>query len=215
MAELKLIGSNDPPFGSLPDSNARVWRQIVWLQAFTVAWMLFECGISVYSAITAHSPVMMAFGSDSVIELLSALLVVLQRIPRFPLTERNVSRMASLLLFFLAFSVVGIALTSLILGLHPSSSRAGIAITSAALVVMPVFAWLKRRKAQQVGNAALAADAVQSATCAYLALIALVGLAVNSAFHLFWLDAVGALVAVPFLVREARSLWQGHRCSCC
>lgn len=158
---------------------------------------------------------MMAFGSDSVIELLSALLVVLQRIPWFPVSERNVARMASLLLFFLAFSVVGIALTSLILGQHPSSSRAGIAITSAALAVMPVLAWLKRRKAQQVGNAVLAADAVQSATCAYLALIALVGLAVNSAFHLFWLDAVGALVAVPFLVREARSLWQGQRCSCC
>lgn len=215
MAELKLIGAKDPPCGSLPESNARAWRQIVWLQALTVAWMLLECGISVYSAITAHSSIMMAFGSDSVIELLSAWLVVLQRIPWFSVSERNASRIASLLLFILAFSVAGIALTSLILGHHPSSSCAGIAITSAALAVMPVLAWLKRRKAQQVGNAALAADAVQSATCAYLALIALVGLVVNSAFHLYWLDAVGALVAVPFLVREARSLWRGQRCSCC
>jgi hypothetical protein len=34
----------------------------------------------------------------------------------------------------------------------------------------------------------LAADAVQSATCAYLALIALAGLAINAAFHVALFD---------------------------
>ena len=42
----------------------------------------------------------------------------------------------------------------------------------------------------------LAADAVQSATCAYLALITLAGLAANAAFHIPWVDSLAALVAV-------------------
>jgi hypothetical protein len=61
----------------------------------------------------------------------------------------------------------------------------------------------------------LAADAVQSATCAYLALIALAGLAINAAFHVAWFDSVAALVAVPILVKEGRSAWKGHACGCC
>jgi len=69
------------------------------------------------------------------------------------------------------------------------------AITAAALVAMPVLAGLKRREARRSGNAALAADAVQSATCAYIALVALVGLAVNAAFHIAWFDSVAALAA--------------------
>jgi divalent metal cation (Fe/Co/Zn/Cd) transporter len=89
------------------------------------------------------------------------------------------------------------------------------AITAAALVAMPVLAGLKRREARRSGNAALAADAVQSATCAYIALVALVGLAVNAAFHIAWFDSVAALAAIPFLIKEGRSAWQGRACGCC
>jgi divalent metal cation (Fe/Co/Zn/Cd) transporter len=56
---------------------------------------------------------------------------------------------------------------------------------------------------------------VQSATCAYIALVALVGLAVNAAFHIAWFDSVAALAAIPFLIKEGRSAWQGRACGCC
>jgi divalent metal cation (Fe/Co/Zn/Cd) transporter len=80
---------------------------------------------------------------------------------------------------------------------------------------MPALAYLKRREARRTGNVALAADAIQSATCAYLALITLAGLAVNAAFHLPWVDSVAALVAIPILLMEGRSAWQGNACGCC
>jgi divalent metal cation (Fe/Co/Zn/Cd) transporter len=88
-------------------------------------------------------------------------------------------------------------------------------ITVAALVAMPVLATLKRREARRTNNLALAADAVQSATCAYLALITLAGLAANAAFHIPWIDSIAALLAIPILVKEGRSAWQGHTCACC
>jgi divalent metal cation (Fe/Co/Zn/Cd) transporter len=213
MPELVQIGfqPSKPAIARAPKPRAFV----LWMQSVTLAWMLAEFGISAYAAITAHSPAMLAFGSDSLVELLSATVVLLQWIPGISISERRASRTAGVLLFVLAFLVAAIAAASLALRLRPATSYAGIAITIAALIAMPVLAFLKRREARRSQNAALAADAVQSATCAYLALIALAGLAINAAFHLAWFDSVAALAAVPILVKEGRSAWQGHACGCC
>jgi len=213
MPELLQIGFQPlkPAIAGAPKPRASV----LWIQGVTLAWMLVEFAISAYAAATAHSPAMLAFGSDSLVELLSATVVLLQWIPSMSISERRASRSAGVLLFVLAFVVAAIAVASLALRLRPATSYAGITITIAALIAMPVLAFLKRREARRSKNAALAADALQSATCAYLALIALAGLAINAAFHVAWFDSVAALVAVPILVKEGRSAWQGHACGCC
>jgi divalent metal cation (Fe/Co/Zn/Cd) transporter len=188
---------------------------VLRLQLVTVAWMLVECGVSLYAAIVAHSTALLAFGSDSLVELLSASLVLAQCIPGVAIAERRAARIAGGLLFLLALIVAATAITSLSLRLKPETSPIGMAITVAALVAMPVLAWLKRREARRTHHAALAADAVQSATCAYLAFLTLAGLAINAAFHIAWIDSAAALLAVPILIREGRSAWRGHTCACC
>jgi len=213
MAEFVQIGVQAPGPGTARAAKPRA--AVLWLQGVTLAWMLVEFGVSVYAAVTAHSPAMLAFGSDSLVELLSATVVVLQWIPGISFSERRASHAAGALLFALAFVVAAIAVASLALRLRPEASRAGMAITIAALIAMPVLATLKRREAHRSKNAALAADAVQSAACAYIALIALAGLAVNAAFHLAWFDSMAALAAIPILIKEGRSAWRGHGCGCC
>jgi divalent metal cation (Fe/Co/Zn/Cd) transporter len=188
---------------------------VLWLQGVTLAWMLVELGVSIYAAVTARSPAMLAFGSDSLVELLSAVVVLMQWVPKMPISERRAHRAAALLLFVLAFVVGLIAFGSLVLRLQPETSRAGIGITIAALIVMPVLATLKRREARRSENIALAADAVQSATCAYIALITLAGLALNAAFQIPWFDSIAALLAIPILIKEGRSAWKGQGCACC
>jgi hypothetical protein len=168
-----------------------------------------------YAAVTARSPAMMAFGSDSLVELLSAVVVVLQWIPKMPISDRKAHHAAAVLLFVLAFVIGLIALGSLILRLLPETSRVGIGITIAALIAMPVLATLKRREARRTQNAALAADAVQSATCAYIALITLAGLTLHAAFHIPLFDSFAALLAIPILIKEGRSAWKGQGCGCC
>lgn len=215
MSELVRIGVQPSKPAAACAPKARPRTRVFWLQGVTLAWMLVEFGVSAYAAITARSPVMLAFGSDSLVELISAAVVLLQWVPGVSISERKATRTASLLLFALALVVVGTALASLALRLRPETSRAGIAITVAALLAMPVLAWLKRREARRSGNTALAADAAQSAACAYLALIALAGLAVNAFFHIAWFDAAAALAAIPILIKEGRSAWQGQTCGCC
>jgi len=187
----------------------------VWLQGITLAWMVMECSVSLWSASRARSPALLAFGADSFVELLSAGVVLLQFTPRLRLGEARAARMASVLLYVLAVVVTAIAVTTLVTGARPEASVPGILITALALVVMPVLAWQKRRLARKRGDTAMAADAVQAATCAYLAAITLAGLAVNAVWHLAWMDSAAALVAVPVIVVEARRAMRGESCGCC
>jgi divalent metal cation (Fe/Co/Zn/Cd) transporter len=188
---------------------------VLWLQAVTLAWMLIECGVSLYAAAAAHSPSLLAFGSDSLVELLSAAVVLLRYGAPKSISEQTTARVAGALLFVLALVVASTALLALVLHWRPEKSYLGMTVTIAALCVMPVLATLKRREARRSNNVALAADAVQSATCAYLALITLTGLVANAAFHIPWVDSLAALFAIPILVKEGRSAWRGHVCGCC
>ncbi len=188
---------------------------VVWLQGITLAWMLAECGVSLYGAISAHSPALLSFGADSFIELLSATVVLLAILPSFPLTRDGAARLAGILLFVLAGVVALVTVLSLLYRVRPEVSCSGIAITFAALIVMPILAWAKRRTAQRTNNRALAADAVQSATCAYLAAITLAGLAINAVWHIGWVDSTAALLALPILIVEGRRALRGESCGCC
>jgi divalent metal cation (Fe/Co/Zn/Cd) transporter len=215
MSGLVQIGSQHAQPASVcappvPRSDA-----VLWLQTVTLAWMLIECGASLYAAAAAHSPAMLAFGSDSLVELLSAAVVLLRYGSPKSISERNAARIAGALLFVLALVVASTALLSLVFNRQPETSYLGMVVTVAALVAMPILATLKRREARRTNNVALAADAVQSATCAYLALITLAGLAASAVFHIPWFDSLAALLAIPLLLKEGKSAWQGHACGCC
>jgi divalent metal cation (Fe/Co/Zn/Cd) transporter len=187
-------------------------RQVAWLQYTTIAWMVAECSLSLLAAARAHSVALLAFGSDSLVELFSAAVVLLQFLPRFPLKKAHANRAAGVLLYFLAAAVAAIAFFSWRGDVEVS--RLGIGITAAALVVMPLLAWLKRRQARAMKNSALAADAVQSATCAYLAAVTLMGLVMFALWRIAWIDAVAALAAIPVLLIEGRRVWRGEACGC-
>lgn len=184
------------------------------LSLITLAWKLVECTVSAYAAYTAHSPALLAFGSDSVVELVSALVVLSQWRGNRQISEHRAARLGAILLTVLAIIVAAAAVGSLVLHIQPDTSHSGIAITLASLLVMPALAHRKRVEALRLGNAALAADAVQSATCAYLALITLLGLVARAAFGIAWFDELAAFLAIPLLLREARIAWRGHLCAC-
>jgi divalent metal cation (Fe/Co/Zn/Cd) transporter len=215
MSGLVQIGSQPAKSIAALCPPARRHRTVLWLQTVTLAWMLVECGASLYAAATAHSPALLAFGSDSFVELLSAAVVLLQFSSPKSISERTAGRINGGLLLVLALVVACTAVLSLALRLQPEPSLLGMLVTVAALVAMPILAALKRKEARRINNVALAADAVQSATCAYLALVTLTGLATNAAFHLPWIDSLAALIAIPILLHEGRSAWQGHSCGCC
>ncbi len=188
---------------------------VVRLQILTLAWMSVECGLALFAAYKGSSPALLAFGSDSLVELLSAAVVILQFAPSFAISPPRAARCAGVLLFVLAGVVAFTSVAALAVRLEPEANWLGIAVSIAALVAMPVLSRAKRRAAQRLNNRALAADAVQSATCAYLAGITLFGLAINAVFHIRWIDPAAALGAIPIICIEAKRALRGEVCGCC
>ena len=215
MARLQPTTFSDAPVDESCASCAKpvLSRKMAWLQWITLGWMTIECSASLWAAARAQSVALLAFGSDSLVEMLSAAVVLLQFLPRFPLSKTHAERAAAVLLFLLAPVIVGIAWLARTRAVE--TSWLGIGVTVLALVAMPVLAWLKRKEARRVNNRALAADATQSATCAYLAAVTLAGLAIYAMWHVRWIDTVAALAAVPVLIVEGRRTWRGESCGCC
>lgn len=163
----------------------------------------------------SHSVVLLAFGSDSLVELLSGTVVLLAFSSTFRISRNRAARAAGILLFALAGMIAVTAVAAILRGVEPKTSPVGIAITIAALCAMPILAWRKRKLAGITGSRALAADSIQSATCAWLAAATLAGLALNAAFHLRWIDPVTALAVLPLLIVEGRKSMRGESCNCC
>lgn len=175
--------------------------------------MSIEAAVSLFAAWRARSPALSAFGGDSAIELLSAV-VVLWRF-RANATqeraERRAARIAGVLLLALAACVAAASVMALLGYSEPKPTLLGIAVLIAAAVFMPLLAREKRRLSAVTGSAALRADAAESALCGYLSLIALLGLVVNTIWHVGWADPVAALAIVPVVIWEGREAMGGER----
>jgi divalent metal cation (Fe/Co/Zn/Cd) transporter len=196
-------------------SRSAVERRIITLQWVTLCWMLVECSVALLSAWKARSISLLAFGSDSFVEIISAAVVLLQFNRRIHVSPVRAAKFCGLLLYGLAVVISIVAILGLSFRTEAATSPLGVAITAGALLLMPVLARLKRDAAARSGNKALRADAIQSATCAYLAALTLSGLLLRSAFGVRWLDQVVALAAVPILIIEARKAREGQVCGCC
>jgi len=192
-------------------------RQVKRIQAITIVWMSVETVISLSSAWMARSPALLAFGGDSAVELLSAA-IVLWRFRAHAVTdhaERIASRIAGALLFALAVYVTVVSMMSLLGHNVPRPTYLGIGILIAAAAVMPWLANEKRKLSATTGSAAMRADAAQSGLCAYLSIIALLGLAVNAVWHVTWADPVAALAVTPLICWEGKEAIRGKARGCC
>lgn len=190
----------------------KISRHILHLQVLTIVWMTVEAGVSLGTAWSSHSPALFAFGGDSLIELLSAA-VVLWRF-RFTLNEARAARIAGVLLFALAGLVIVTSILNFLGYREAQRSLVGIGILLAAAIVMPWLASRKRQLAAITSSAALKADAAESSLCAYMAWIALAGLAVNAIWGKSWADPLAALALVPLIIREGWEAVRSSRLGC-
>lgn len=127
-------------------SDATV-RRIQQIQTITIAWMVVEACVSLWTAWVARSPALFAFGGDSTIELLSAGVVVwrFREQIRPEHAERQAARIAGALLFVVAACVAAVSAVSL-LGHHElQPTYWGMAILAGAALIMPWLAQQKRR----------------------------------------------------------------------
>jgi divalent metal cation (Fe/Co/Zn/Cd) transporter len=186
-------------------------RDGVRVEALSVAWMALEAAIAIGAGILARSVLLTTFGLDSVIELISGGLLIWRLgaearasdIPRMEAVERRASWIAALLLLVLCGYVLATSIAGLLTHLAPEPSWPGLGIAAAAVILMPLLAWRKRRLNVVIGSPALRADVSETITCAAMALITLVGVALGSWGGWWWAEYVAALVLLLFIGHEA------------
>jgi divalent metal cation (Fe/Co/Zn/Cd) transporter len=105
-------------------------------------------------------------------------------------------------LVLLCVYVLATAVYSITTSARPNASPLGIAVSVAAVVVMPVLFVRKRRLAVELDSATLRRDAASSLTCGYMAAAVLVGLVLNGVLGWWWAEDVAAIVFLFWLVRE-------------
>lgn len=205
-----------------PPPRLPLIREAFRLEWLTIAFVIVEAGVSLWAAAVTGSLVLLAFGLDSVIELASAavlmwrLSVELRHGQVFSeRAEHAASRIGGALLFALAAYVTAAALWRLYNGTGEEFSWPGFIV---ALAAIPAMRYLARRKtdiAQRIGSRALRTDAIESVTCGWLSLVVVFSLAAQWATGAWWIDSVGSLAIVYFLVKEGREAWSGDECDSC
>jgi divalent metal cation (Fe/Co/Zn/Cd) transporter len=194
----------------------RLHRRAVRLEQFSIAWMLIEAGVAVTAGVIAGSLALTSFGFDSVIELVSATLVLgrlraeLRGGQANERAERRVLRIIAVTFFALAAYVLIGSVIALATQAHPERSPVGIGLTVSSLLVMPLLGWRKRRTGSALRNPLVLADAAETILCATLAATTLLGLVLFTALGWWWADPVAALAVAWFAVREGREAWHGE-----
>jgi divalent metal cation (Fe/Co/Zn/Cd) transporter len=187
------------------------------LEYFTIAWNTLEGLAAVILGALAGSISLVGFGIDSFIEVISGgVLLWRMSVDKDPSTrkdhERRALRIVGLCFVALAVYVSYGAGADLLLQRIPEHSLIGIILACVSLVVMPLLSHAKRNVGQELGSAAMRADAKQTEFCFYLSAILLGGLLLNAIFGLWWADPVAALIMVPIIAREGIAGVQGKAC---
>ena len=194
------------------------------LTYITLGWMTIEGAASLLLGWASKSLLLEAFGIDSVVEVLSAG-VLLWRLrveangkadaARVEDVERRAARLVGYTLYLLVVYVIwnsayGLFIAHRVTDTHESVW--GILIGLVATIGMPILAGFKLKVAARLGSRALRADAIESITCGYLSIVLMVGLAATWLFGWWWLDSVAALALIPFLIKEGRAAISGDEC---
>lgn len=190
----------------------RSWRRTrirtgIMVEYLSSAWMVVEFTGSIATGLLAGSLALLAFGGDSMIELISgiAVLLHLRNDTRDPSTResKSVERVTTALLFSL-IPVIGLgAVYSFVSGLRSEGSPVGIVLAVAAVAIMPYLYFQKKRIGEQTRELSLQIDAIESVTCFLMSIALLGGLLLEFFLGLWWVDYAATGIILAFVAREA------------
>ncbi|ROP45569.1 cation efflux family protein [Pseudokineococcus lusitanus] len=200
-----------------PDLNATrravLTRRVRWVVAVTITWNVVEAVVALTAGHVASSTALVAFGLDSVVEVLSAAAVAWQfSVPDPQARERVAMRLIAVSFVGLALLVSVDAVRTLLGAVEPEHVRVGIVLAALSLAVMPFLSWFERRTGRELGSASAVADSKQTLLCTYLSAVLLVGLLLNATLGWTWAGPVAALVIAAVALGEARGAWRGDAC---
>lgn len=188
-------------------------RRVQWIVSATITYNVIEAIIALTAGTVASSSALIAFGLDSIVEVLSAAAVAWQfAAPDPQRRERVAMRLIAISFFGLAAFVSVDALRALTGAGEAEHSTVGIVLAAVSVAVMPVLSWFERRTGRELGSASTVADSKQTLLCSYLSGVLLVGLVLNGSLGWSWADPIAALIIAAVATKEGLEAWRGDAC---
>jgi divalent metal cation (Fe/Co/Zn/Cd) transporter len=177
------------------------------VEYFTIAWNSVEGIVAVVAGVLAGSISLVGFGIDSFIEVASGTVLLWRmsvdtEVHRRERNERLSLKIVGVCFLALAVYVGYESVSDLLTRKAPEHSIPGILLACVSLVVMPLLSRAKKKVGNELGSAAMHADAKQTDFCVYLSAVLLIGLLLNIALGWWWADPIAALVMVPIIAKE-------------
>ncbi|MES2304651.1 MAG: cation transporter [Gemmatimonadota bacterium] len=189
-----------------PDRPALVRRGLA-LNYLTLGYNAVEAVVAIAAGVIAGSVALVGFGIDSVIEVTASgaaqwRLRIDHDESRRAHVELRTRKIIGSSFLALALYVGYEAVAALLTREEPDRSTVGLLLLTVSVIVMPWLTGQKRAVASALSSKALQADATQTALCAYLSAIALVGVGLNALLGWWWADPVSALAMTPIMFKE-------------
>lgn len=191
-------------------SHALSVKKGVNIELVSIVWMVIEAAVAIGSGITAHSLSLVAFGADSIIELIAGGVLLWRltieargaSLARVKRAEKASSWVVGIALLLLAVYIVIASIDKLFTHQGAESTYVGIGLAIASGIIMPYLSRAKKRIGSEIGSQALRADGSCSMVCAYMAWTVVVGAVLNTILGWWWIDSLAALALVYFVVKE-------------
>jgi divalent metal cation (Fe/Co/Zn/Cd) transporter len=191
----------------------------IGIETISIVWMVIEAGVAIGSGVIAHALSLVAFGADSIIELIAGFVLLwrlsvemrstdLERVRR---AEKASSWVVGIALLLLAVYIVIASIYKLVTHQGAETSFTGIGLSIAAGLIMPYLSRAKKRIGSEIGSKALRADGACSIVCAYMAWTVLGGVVLTALLGWWWIDSLVALALVYFVVKEGLEAIQEAR----
>jgi len=201
----------------MSEQKNSIIKRALFLSYFTIGYNIVECVLSIVFGISAGSVALVGFGLDSLVESLSAGVMVWRFNKHGKISEedegrveKRAERIIGITFFILAAYVLYESISKLITRETPKPSLPGIIMAIASVVIMPVLYYAKLKTAKKIKSNSLIADAKETITCAFLSVSLLLGLGANYLFGFWQADPIVGFVIVFFLVREGIEIVKGE-----
>ncbi|MEA2611099.1 MAG: hypothetical protein QOG32_825 [Chloroflexota bacterium] len=190
------------------DTRPTDLRTAIQLSVVSVAWGGLAGVAALVLAYDTGSLSLLGFGVDAIIDSFASITLIWRfsiegRAPgRADRVEHAAERIVGGVLIAAALSLALGAVRALVAHVEVATTIGAIVLLCASVVVLPPLAIAKRRVASRLGSGALRADSLLTAAAGVLAAVGLTSLLLASLAHVWWADAIGALVIAALLARE-------------
>jgi cation diffusion facilitator family transporter len=188
--------------------KTKLKRRALLLSYFTVLYNIAEGILSILAGLWAGSVSLVAFGLDSAVESLSAMIMVwrFRKDDLDPDEEETVEKRALTYVGY-TFLILGVyvlyeSISKLYRAEIPEPSFLGIIIALASIIVMPLLFYLKYRTGKDLKSKSLIADSKETLSCFFLSVALLTGLLLNYFWGIWQADPVIGLLISAYLLRE-------------